>query len=74
MIQHPLAINVSLLRCKIWHYLNFDSEQDILNVISDDDDIKAISFVGPNAVSYSSIELLLRVAVFLCLYEKYHKC
>jgi hypothetical protein len=36
-------------------FLNFDLGQDIVNAICDDDDIKAISFVGPNAVSYSLV-------------------
>lgn len=38
---------------KLW------SGQDIVNAICDDDDIKAISFVGPNSVSkFFSVEWL----------------
>jgi hypothetical protein len=38
-----------------FHFLNFDLGQDIVNAICDDEDIKAISFVGPNVVSYSLV-------------------
>jgi hypothetical protein len=43
--------------------LNVDLGQEIVNAICDDDDIKAISFVGPNAVSYSLSLTLIQVAV-----------
>lgn len=44
--------------------------QDVVNNICDDEDIKAVSFVGSNTVCASSIlsvYIYLYVAQFLCL-------
>lgn len=72
----PNLSDLVLLCCYLWYHecfflfssfgsslLNVDLGQEIVNAICDDDDIKAISFVGPNAVSYSLSLTLIQVAV-----------
>lgn len=50
-----------------------DVDQDIINAICDDDDIKAISFVGSNTVSYSSVLHFLNYFVYnACIYRYDH--
>ena len=44
-----------------------DVDQDIINAICDDDDIKAISFVGSNTVSYSSAFQFLKYILYNAL-------
>lgn len=46
-----------------FHFLHIDLGQEIVNAICDDDDIKAISFVGPNVVSYSLVLTMIQVAI-----------
>lgn len=50
-----------------------DVDQDIINAICDDDDIKAISFVGSNTVSYSSVLHFLNYFIYnACIYRYDH--